>query len=157
MGGGGCTSVVDGKALGVFDENDPRGRSEGARETIRAARAASRARREEEQRRQRADDGLGYQRRRLAANLSVEEVALRVGKEPGWVEEIESGVADDVPLASWIELVWATTEPWPQARETADRLWGTGGWIAFAPLSPKLGQAEYHVTVRMQGPPSKNE
>jgi hypothetical protein len=74
---------VNGKLLRVFDDNDPRGRPEGARETVRVAPAASRARQEEERRRQHAEDGLNFKRRRLAANLSVEEVAFRVEKEPG--------------------------------------------------------------------------
>ncbi len=143
---------VSGKALGVFDENDPRGRPEGARETVRVALADSRARQEEEKRQQHAEDGLNFKRRRLAANLSVEDVALRVAKSTGWVEEIESGLDDDVSLSNWIDLVWATTEPWPEARETADRLWGAGGWFAFAPLAPQLEQAEDFVTRRMAGP-----
>ncbi len=115
--------------LPVFDPDDPRGRPDGAAQTIDERRkhfaetviatreAAS------------LDEGRRLTRRREAVHLSVEDLADRVGQSTEWIQGIESGKsAYDVSFLQWIDLVWATRQGWPEETR-ADETKG-GGWVA---------------------------
>ena len=109
-------------------------------------------------RRQLIVEGLRVRERRTAAGISVDNLAVRMGADPSWIEEIESGANRPEPsFSTWVDLVWATTEPWPQARAAADRLWegsesAGSSWIAFAPSGGLVRQAETLVVRHMSGP-----
>ena len=77
------------------------------------------------------EEGRRLTRRRRAVGLSVEELADRVGYSPVWLREVESGVTtNEVTMKQWIDLVWATREPFPDER----RSMAPGGrtkWVAM--------------------------
>ena len=100
------------------------------------------------------EDGLGLRERRTAAVISVDDLAMRMGVEPSWIKGVESGeIQPEKPISTWIDLVWATTEPWPETRTTADRLWEGSESIGFwVPSGGLLRQAEEQVARRMRGP-----
>ena len=140
--------------MAIFDEHDQRAGVEGTRQAAESRRASRRAFAEGEKRQQRMEDGSGLRDRRIAAGISADDLALRMGVEPSWIEGVESGqIEPERPTSTWIDLVWATTEPWPETRATADRLWEgsepTGFWVAHGGL---LRQAEDQVARRIRGP-----
>ncbi len=142
----------------IFDEHDPRGHPEGTRQAARSRLASRRALAAAEKRQQMIEDGLRLRERRTAAGISVDDLAVRMGAEPSWIEGVESGeIQSEPPFSTWIDLVWATTEPWPEARAAADRPWESSesarsGWVAYAPHGGLLQQAEEQVAHRMRGP-----
>ncbi len=140
--------------MAIFDEHDQRAGVEGTRQAAESRRASRRAFAEGERRQQRMEDGSGLRDRRIAAGISADDLALRMGVEPSWIEGVESGeIEPERPISTWIDLVWATTEPWPETQATADRLWEgsepTGFWVAHGGL---LRQAEDQVARRIRGP-----
>jgi DNA-binding XRE family transcriptional regulator len=110
--------------LRVFDEHDERAPVLGALQAAQSRRASRRALAKSERRQLMMEEGLRLQERRAAVGISVDDLAMRMGVEPGWIREVESGeVRPDPSLSTWVDLVWATTEPWPEARTSADQLW----------------------------------
>jgi transcriptional regulator with XRE-family HTH domain len=62
-------------------------------------------------------------------NLSVNELADRVGRSTQWLLNVESGKSTyDVSFLQWVDLVWATREGWPDEMRT--RKTGNLGWVA---------------------------
>jgi hypothetical protein len=107
----------------VFSHEDPRGRPEGARamaETDRTRTIDLDAQREKERREwTRIKLGGDLRRRRERIGISLEELARRLEVEPSWVRDIESGQTSlQVDYSQWVEIVWATRQPWPDARRT---------------------------------------
>ena len=138
----------------IFDEHDQRARTEGTRQAAESRRGSRRALAAAERRQQMVEDGLGLRERRTAAGISVADLAMRMEVEPSWIEGVESGeIQPERPISAWTDLVWATTEPWPETRATADRLWegseSTGFWVAHGGV---LRQAEELVSRRIRGP-----
>ena len=156
--GGGPAPEIDGRLMKTFDERDGWGHPEGTRQAARSRGASRRADAAATRRRQMVEEGLRLRERRTAAGISVDDLAARMGADPTWIEEVESGaVRPEPPFPTWVDLVWATTEPWPEARAAADRLWESSesagsGWIAFAPSGGIVRQAEEHVARHMRGP-----
>lgn len=156
--GDGPAPEVDGQPMGIYEERDGRAHPEGTRHTARARGAGRRADTAATKRRQLIVEGLRVRERRTAAGISVDDLAVRMGADPSWIEEIESGANRPEPsFSTWVDLVWATTEPWPQARAAADRLWegsesAGSSWIAFAPSGGLVRQAETLVVRHMSGP-----
>jgi hypothetical protein len=142
----------------IFDEHDQRGHPESTRQAARSRLASRRALAAAEKRQQLIEDGLRLQDRRTSAGISVDDLAMRMGAEPSWIEGVESGeIQSERPFLTWIDLVWATTEPWPEARAAADQLWEKSestsfGWVSYAPLGGLLEQAEEQVARHMRGP-----
>lgn len=156
--GEGLAPENDGHPLRIFDEHDPRGHPEGTRQAARSRLASRRALAAAEKRQQMIEDGLRLQDRRTAAGISVDDLAMRMGVEPSWIEGVESGeIQPERPFLTWIDLAWATTEPWPEARAAADQLWASSGsaefgWVSYAPGGGLLQQAEEQVARHMRGP-----
>jgi len=122
----------------LFSDDDPRGRPEGALASAKAARKLWREQlpgQIEAHRKHRATEaGDQLRKRREAVNLSVEELAARVQVAPAWIEDIESGQTSlQISLRQWVELVWATREPWPD--EHRFRSHGPIGWAGPESLS----------------------
>lgn len=143
-----------GHPMRAFDEHDQRAHPEGTRQAAESRRASRRALAAAEKRQQMMEDGLHLRERRTAEHISVDGLAMRMGVEPSWIEGIESGeIQPASPFSTWIDLVWATTEPWPEACAATDRLWegseSRGFWMANGGL---LRQAEEQVARRMRGP-----
>jgi hypothetical protein len=142
----------------MFDEHDRRVRPEGTRQAARSRRASRLAGATAEKRQQMAEDGLHLRDRRIAAGVSVNDLALRMGAEPSWIEGVESGeIQPEKPFSTWVDFVWATTEPWPQARAEADKLWEDSesaglSVVSFAPAGGHLRQAERQVARHIRGP-----
>jgi hypothetical protein len=112
-----------------FSHADPRGRHQGLIATIRVDDERMdqwrSARTFEHQRR----DGVRLASRRLAAGLSVEAVAERMGIEPQWILDLENGELEPFPnLEAWVELVWATQDPWPDERQSLVSMPTKGRW-----------------------------
>ena len=106
-----------GIAMEVFSPDDPRGRPAGAVAMAEEARQRTR----EEWASQRANVpirlGRDLKRRRERARITTNELAARIGVEPSWVSDVESGrTALAVTHNQWVDIVWATREPWPDAR-----------------------------------------
>jgi hypothetical protein len=130
-----------GESMPVFVETDPRGIRDGAIASLRAAgEIFDRWCRDQEAEMDRTL-GAQFTARRIAAGLSIDAVVERVGPTGQWLEDVESGAtAREVTLPQWIDLVWATQEPWPDDRQ--DRLvltWRSG----YAPITyTRLSQTE---------------
>jgi len=97
-------------------------------------------------------DGIGFRRRRECLGLSIETVARRASVRSDFLVALESGTLKaDIPLPTWINLVWATTEPWPEARQRASEFWtdqgARVGWVGGG-----LGVAEELVARVIAGP-----
>lgn len=94
------------------------------------------------------DEGDRLRTRREAVGLTVADLAARVGHDPSWISDIESGrTALEVRLKQWVDLVWATQDAWPDARRTN----GTGsrfGWVASE--GKQLAMAEQLVRRRLE-------
>jgi hypothetical protein len=107
-------------AMSVFDPEDPRGRPEGASKTISETQQAQREQEEAEKARASIEEGRLLAWRRDYINLSIEELANRVAQSPRWIREVESGAtSESVTMSQWIELVWATRDPYPDERRSS--------------------------------------
>jgi hypothetical protein len=128
--GVGPPPVDDDGPAQVFSDDDSRGRPEGARATAEAARSRLREDEAAERLQRAVEEGSRLRIRREAVGLTVADLAARVGHDPSWINDIESGrTALEVRFKEWVDLVWATQDPWPDARRTN----GTGsrfGWVA---------------------------
>ena len=149
--GEGGPRTRDGRAMEVFEDDDPRGRPEGSQEIARAARAAAQAEKAERRRAKAVAAGQRPSVRRMAAGVSVHELAERAEVQPTLLEDLEAGDIEDVPLKTSIALVWGTIEPWPQARDDALTRWG-GKKLIFGAMmrDDVLSQAEDYVS-RLMG------
>jgi DNA-binding XRE family transcriptional regulator len=111
-----------------FDPEDPRGRPEGARETITTQRRANAQQDRAEQEANAIDQGERLSRRRESVGLTVEQLAKRVGETPTWLLDIESGQSTrNVNLSQWTTLVWATRPGWPDEMNNVERR--RVGWV----------------------------
>jgi hypothetical protein len=115
--------------LRVFSDDDIRGRPEGAKATAEAARARLREDEAAGRRQKAAAEGDRLRRRREDAGLTAADLATRMGHDPSWITDIEAGpTALDVSMSEWVDLVWATQDPWPDPRRskvTGSRF----GWV----------------------------
>lgn len=106
-----------------FSDADPRGRHAGLIATVEYADRTIDERLERHALENRRRAGLRLVSRRNAAGISVEEVARRMGTDPQWVADLEGGrISDNLHLKTWLALVWATQNPWPDEREAAQVL-----------------------------------
>jgi hypothetical protein len=122
----------------VFFHDDPKGRPEGA--LVLAHRIkASQIEQDSLQRRQREEWiriklGGDVRRRKERIGITLEDLALRLDVDPSWVRDVESGrTSMQLDHASWVDIVWATREPWPDPRRTQSGQNGTTvrpfGWV----------------------------
>jgi transcriptional regulator with XRE-family HTH domain len=110
-----------GPPMRVFSHDDPRGRPEGALATAEERRRKSReyfAAERIRSKKARADMlGADLKMRRERVGITVQELASRIDVDPAWIENVEAGRTSlDVEYPTWIELVWATREPFPDPR-----------------------------------------
>jgi hypothetical protein len=111
-----------------FSFDDPRGRPEGAMKSARAAREDNMERQAADEVRLAFEEGARLKRRREGVGLSVVELATRIGVDPSWIESVESGRAtSEVTMSQWVDLVWATREPWPDDRRHQGQM--MVGWV----------------------------
>ena len=119
-----------GHPMPVFSDDDPAGRPE---DSLARAKAEQRELREQEAARranQPYEMGARLRARREAVGLSIEGLAERVESSPGWIESVEAGqTASALSLSHWVDLVWATREPWPDQRRFRNT--GSYGWVAY--------------------------
>jgi hypothetical protein len=114
-----------------FSFDDPRGRPEGAVESARAALEHNAERQAAVEVRQTIEEGARLRRRREGVGISVTELAARVGVDPSWIDSVESGQGTgDVTINRWVDLVWATREPWPDDRRRQPR--AKIGWVGVS-------------------------
>jgi len=119
----------DSSTLSIFDPADVRGRPEGAARTLAAERRTFAEVQSAERVAAALDEGYRLTRRRESMNLSVNELADRVGRSTQWLLNVESGKSTyDVSFLQWVDLVWATREGWPDEMRT--RKTGNLGWVA---------------------------
>jgi len=100
--------------------------------------------------------GQDLRRRRERVGLSVEELAARIDVPSSWVNDVESGrTALDVDHKMWVDIVWATREPWPDERRHQPKadvgrvrrvFWvsGPGGGLVRAEESVRRWLEDYH-------------
>jgi transcriptional regulator with XRE-family HTH domain len=103
--------------MAVFSSDDPRGRYDAALGMAEAGR--NRIREERSLQRAQVPISLGenLRRRRERTGLSVEELAARIDVSPSWVGDVETGRTTlEVDHEQWVDIVWATREPWPDDR-----------------------------------------
>lgn len=126
-----------GRALANFSADDPRGDPEGAWAIVRQDQERFQKEMRELFAARDRELGQRLRLRREALNLSIDEVANRIGVDPSWVEDVEGGVTTArTPLTRWVQLVWATRTPWPDERR--DLLKGVdqvGGWTNIDALT----------------------
>ncbi len=125
--------------MAVFSDDDPRGRPEGAFATAEAARKRFETLFAHHQEQRWIEQGDQLRRRREAVGVSLEDLASRIGVDPSWVEDVELGrTTMEVTLGEWVELVWATREPWPDNRRmeethrSSSRSWMAPNLLAAA-------------------------
>jgi hypothetical protein len=119
----------DGSRFSVFDPADPRGRPEGATNTLDERRRTLSEVVSAKRVAAGLDEGRRLTRRRETIHLSIEELADRAGQSTEWLLDVESGKSTyDVTFSEWVNLVWATRPGWPDEMRTS----GTGsvGWVA---------------------------
>lgn len=64
--------------------------------------------------------GAHLKMRRERLGITVEELARRIEVTKTWIEDVEGGRTSlDVELSTWVDLVWATREPFPDPRRLA--------------------------------------
>jgi DNA-binding XRE family transcriptional regulator len=134
------------ESIATFDFADPRGRPEGARETLAGMRRTF-AERESSQHAARAcEEGRRLTRRRESMDLSIDELANRVGVSSEWLPNVEAGKTTyEVTFPQWITLVWATRKGWPDEIRSAKT--GASAWVARRGCF--LREAELHVNERL--------
>jgi hypothetical protein len=140
------TDPKTGEQMRIFSDDDPRGRPEGARATRLADAEAF----NKELRAWYADmprrDGDAFRLRRESLGLSIDAVSERTGLDPRWLADVEAGLAGPLKVSQWVELVWATREPWPDPRRSLlsgiDQMWGwfpgPGGFITASALVERV-------------------
>jgi Helix-turn-helix domain len=120
----------DSRTITIFDFADPRGRPEGARETVAAMRRALAEEEESEHAARALEEGRRLTERRESVDLSIEELAIRIGVSPEWLADVEAGTSTyEVTFAQWINLVWATRKGWPD--EMHPMRTGASGWATL--------------------------
>jgi DNA-binding XRE family transcriptional regulator len=122
-------SPIDSAEIATFDFADPRGRPRGAKETFEAMRLAFSEKQTSEQAMAAYEEGRRLTQRRESVNLSIDELANRVGVSPEWLGDVESGKATyEVTFVQWVDLVWATRSGWPEEMHSVTT--GRFGWAA---------------------------
>jgi hypothetical protein len=115
--------------IGTFDFADPRGRPEGARETLASMRRTIAESEASERATGAREEGQRLTRRRECVELSIDELANRVGVSSEWLANVEEGISTyEVTFSQWINLVWATREGWPDEIRSAKT--GARSWVA---------------------------
>jgi len=146
--GAGPPPVDDAGPIPIFSDDDPRGRPEGARATAEAGRRRLDEQEAAERSQIAIDEGDRLRRRREAIGLTVEDLATRMGLDPSWISDVESGLTTlEVSMNQWVNLVWATQEPWPDDRRTK-RTGSRVGWVASK--GQQLAVAEQLVSQRLE-------
>jgi hypothetical protein len=71
----------------------------------------------------------GLTQRREFVDLSIDELANRVGESSEWLADVEAGkTTSEVIFSQWLNLVWATRKGWPdEMRSTKSEV---SGWVA---------------------------
>jgi hypothetical protein len=101
--------------IAVFDPSDPRGRLDGAAKTSEARRLVFEEAVSARRRAAALDEGRLLTRRREQVQLSVAELANRVGRSEQWLLDAESGISSsEMTFSQWVDLVWATRKGWPE-------------------------------------------
>jgi hypothetical protein len=119
----------DESTLAVFDPADPRGRPDGAANTADAKRRALAEEESAERAAAALDEGRRLTRRRESIQLSIDELADRVGQSTEWLLDVESGKPTyDVDFSQWVNLVWATRHGWPEEMRTSETK--SVSWVA---------------------------
>jgi transcriptional regulator with XRE-family HTH domain len=130
----------------VFSDDDPAGRPESSLARAKAARREFREQTAAHEANKPFVIGERLRERREAIGLSVEGLSERMGVPDTWVEDVESGrTTSAVTITQWVDLVWATREPWPDER----RLRNTGryGWAAGDLLYAAEDIVQHHLDV----------
>lgn len=146
-------SLTPWDSLPVFDPLSPETEADRARRNVVLKQEEWRAHEAEARSRAGAESGAALRDRRERLGLSIDAVAERSGFSREWLLALESGSpsASDTPMSAWIDLVWATTEPWPDAKRHALERWGNRfprfGWVGAG-----LGVAEHIVARLVAGP-----
>jgi hypothetical protein len=119
----------DSSTLSVFDPADPRGRPDGAARTLDVERRAVAGFLQTDQMAAAIDEGHRLTRRREVMQLSIDDLADRVGQSTQWLLDVESGTSTyDVTFSQWVDLVSATRPGWPEEMRTRDLQ--SVGWVA---------------------------
>ena len=135
-------SPADSAKIGTFDFADPRGRPEGARETLASMRRDFAERQASENEASALEEGRRLTQRREVVDLSIDELANRVGVSSQWLADVEAGKSTyEVTFSQWIDLVWATRNGWPDEMRSTKT--GPHGWVARR--GQFLRAAEIHV------------
>ena len=123
------TSPADSVEIATFDFADPRGRPRGARETFETMRLAFAEKQASEHALAAFEEGCRLTQRRESVNLSIDELANRVGVSSEWLGDVESGKStEEVTFSQWVNLVWATRRGWPDEMRSVTT--GSVGWVA---------------------------
>jgi hypothetical protein len=123
------SSPADSAKIAAFDFSDPRGRPEGARKTLEGLRRALAEREASEHGAGALEEGRRLTQRREFVDLSIDELANRVGESSEWLADVEAGkTTSEVIFSQWLNLVWATRKGWPdEMRSTKSEV---SGWVA---------------------------
>jgi hypothetical protein len=140
------TPPADSAKIATFDFADPRGRPEGARETLAGMRRSLAEREASEHTAGALEEGRRLTQRRVFVDLSIDELANRVGVSSEWLADVEAGKTTyEVTFSQWINLVWATRKGWPDEMRSTKT--GVGGWVAWQ--GQLLREAEISVNKRL--------
>lgn len=135
-----------GQPMPVFSHDDPAGRPESSQARAEAAQREMREQVAAHEANKPFVMGERLRERREAIGLSVEGLAERMGVSDTWVEDVESGrTASTVTINQWVDLVWATKEPWPDERRL--RNIGRYGWAAGDLLYGAEDIVQHHLDV----------
>lgn len=123
------TSPAESAKIGTFDFSDPRGRPEGAIETLAGMRRALVEREASEHAAGAFEEGRRLTQRRESVDLSIDELANRVGMSSEWLADVEAGKTTyEVTFSQWVNLVWATRKRWPDEMRLVTT--ESVGWVA---------------------------
>lgn len=139
--------------LPLFNRGDARATSE---TTVLVGRSHQESREHERARdaeQQIRRDCQELRQRRLSRQLSIEELASRSGLDVEVLEHLELGETDGwIEKKDWLALVWALTDPWPEARDAAARRGPVAG--LFSPTMSPLQLADSVVRSYRDSPES---
>ncbi len=137
---------IDAAKIGTFEFADHRGRPEGAKETLANMRRDFAERQASEDEASALEEGQRLTRRRESVDISIDQLAKRVGVSSHWLADIEAGTStDEVTFSQWVDLVWATRRGWPDEKRATST--GPHGWVARR--GQFLREAEKHVNNRL--------
>lgn len=146
--------IDTGLPMPVFSDEEPAGRPESSWVRAEAAQRAMREQVAANEANKPILMGERLRRRREDLGLSVTEVAQRMGTEEAWITGVESGhLAGAVTVSQWVDLVWATHDPWPDPRR--NRSAGGFSWVAFDLLSAAEDIVQRHLDLPEEDEPSE--